>query len=805
MAAAGESAGNNRDNRFHAEIIESLGRFEAKFEVLLKVLIELQVNTSQIVRNTSITATSNYKSDEEKHKAPNPSSSTNSLHQPDLSILLTPEELNITTAAAGTDNLDVIKERTAAVNGNQEIADVIPNDRIEKSAEDGGQVTSKDVLDGRNDYWKVASNCVEKNSKAITKVKSSDTQTMYVEKIMKLTPQETLEYRTGIRGYTALHCAAAYGYAKAAEVIVNKNHKTTQMVDGFRRVPLVLALESVKVGQRETVDYLYSVTRHEHPSPFSGEQGESLLRRTIDAGFYDIASSLVQRFPELVIDQTNKVQTSAMYYMAERPFAFASGAKLTFWKHCIYSMIKVDINTAFELDTQTNENKSFPQSLEDTNGDEESPVDRDEKNPTEHPKNTEGEKAKLFKSETVGDNIFVVMCTICNLIHVMFKFFVVFPVFFVRFIISWTPVPRIKQLYKELYDDKVKHKQAEALVKSIFKNTMNKREVVDFFEGSNIMKMAIRHGSVEFVEVCIQLFPYLVWYKMGEEHMLQMAIAERNETILNLICKTTEKDKIDLVSRCDDKENTLLHYAAKLAPSAQLNSVSGAYLQMQREIQWFKGVENMISEKDRYKRNNNGDTARNIFTEEHKKLKESGEKWLKDTSGSCMVVAALIATVAFASAFTVPGGNISDSNSSKNGIPVFLKENSFMVFAVADAMALFSSITSVLMFLAIYTSRYAEIDFLKSLPNKLIIGLVTLFISMASVLIAFGASLFIVLGERFTWALIPIVVFSCVPVTLFGWLQLPLFFEMIRTTYWGSLFREHTHISSLQLNTKEEN
>ncbi|KAI3916499.1 hypothetical protein MKW92_007570 [Papaver armeniacum] len=800
MAAAGESAGNNQDNRFHAEIIESLGRFEAKFEVLLKVLVELQVNTSQIVRNTSITATSNYKSGEERHKAPNPSSSTNSLHQPGssdptsfscvlqfgASILLTPEELNITTAAAGTDNLDVIKERTAAVNGNQEIADVIPNDRIEKSAEDGGQVTSKDVLDGRNDYWKVASNCVEKNSKAITKVKSSDTQTMYVEKIMKLTPQETLECRTGIRGYTALHCAAAYGYAKAAEVIVNKNHKTTQMVDGFRRVPLVLALESVKVGQRETVDYLYSVTRHEHPSPFSGEQGESLLRRTIDAGFYDIASSLVQRFPELVIDQTNKVQTSAMYYMAERPFAFASGAKLTFWKHCIYSMIKVDINTAFELDTETNENKSFPQSLEDTNGDEESPVEvscRDEK-----------EKAKLFKSETVGDNIFVVMCTICNLIHVMFKFFVVFPVFFVRFIISWTPVPRIKQLYKELYDDKMKHKQAAALVKSIFKplkERINKREVVDFFEGSNIMKMAIRHGSVEFVEVCLQLFPYLVWYKMGGEHMLQMAIAERNETILNLICKTTGNDKIDLVSRCDDKENTLLHYAAKLAPSAQLNSVSGAYLQMQREIQWFKGVENMISEKDRYKRNNNGDTARNIFTEEHKKLKESGEKWLKDTSGSCMVVAALIATVAFASAFTVPGGNISDSNSSKNGIPVFLKENSFMVFAVADAMALFSSITSVLMFLAIYTSRYAEIDFLKSLPNKLIIGLVTLFISMASVLIAFGASLFIVLGERFTWALIPIVVFSCVP--------------MIRTTYWGSLFREHTHISSLQLNTKEEN
>ncbi|KAI3940662.1 hypothetical protein MKW92_022539, partial [Papaver armeniacum] len=215
------------------------------------------------------------------------------------------------------------------------------------------------------------------------------------------------------------------------------------------------------------------------------------------------------------------------------------------------------------------------------------------------------------------------------------------------------------------------------------------------------------------------------------------------------------------------------------------------------------GVENMISEKNKFKRNKNGDTAHDIFTKEHKELKESGEKWLKETSGSCMVVAALIATVAFASAFTVPGGNISDSNSSKNGIPVFLDKNSFMVFAVADALALFSSITSVLMFLAIYTSRYAEVDFLKSLPNKLIIGLATLLISISSVLVAFGASIFIMLGERFTWALIPIVMFSCVPVTLFAWLQIPLFFQMIRSTYWGGLFREHTYISSLHLNSKK--
>ncbi|XP_026457069.1 ankyrin repeat-containing protein NPR4-like isoform X1 [Papaver somniferum] len=490
-----------------------------------------------------------------------------------------------------------------------------------------------------------------------------------------------------------------------------------------------------------------------------------------------------------------------MNYMAERPFAFASGAKHTFWQHLIYSLINVDINSAYELDNHTKE-RNTQRGLEGTNEDKEDLVERfegpyrDEENPTENSENTKEGKPKPFRWETIGVRVMLLY-----LISLMIKFFV----FTVRFI--WTPVTRMKELFKQLYNDKVKHEQAKVLVKCIFtslKERMTKPGVKDFFKGSDVMKMAIRHGSVEFVEVCLQLFPSLIWDKMGGEYILQMAIAERNETILNLICKQNEKEKIDLVSKSDDMGNTILHYAAKLAPSAQLNSIPGAYLQMQREMQWFKRVENMISKHMKFKRNKNGETAHSIFTKEHKELKESGEKWLKDTSGSCMVVAALIATVAFASAFTVPGGNISDNNSSKNGIPVFLECNSFMVFAIADALALFSSITSVLMFLAIYTSRYAEIDFLKSLPNKLIIGLATLFMSMASVLVAFGASLLIMLGERVTWVLVPIVVFSCVPVTLFAWLQLPLFFEMIRSTYWGNLFQEHTYISSLRINSKKE-
>lgn len=36
--------------------------------------------------------------------------------------------------------------------------------------------------------------------------------------------------------------------------------------------------------------------------------------------------------------------------------------------------------------------------------------------------------------------------------------------------------------------------------------------------------------------------------------------------------------------------NNILHFAGKLSPASQLDCVSGAALQMQRELQWFKVI-----------------------------------------------------------------------------------------------------------------------------------------------------------------------------------------------------------------------
>ncbi|KAL8239393.1 hypothetical protein R6Q59_015960 [Mikania micrantha] len=82
-----------------------------------------------------------------------------------------------------------------------------------------------------------------------------------------------------------------------------------------------------------------------------------------------------------------------------------------------------------------------------------------------------------------------------------------------------------------------------------------------------------------------------------------------------------------------------------------------------------------------------------VFTKQHKDLVIDGEKWMKETAQSYTITAALITTIVFAAAITVPGGN-----KQEIGIPVFAKKTAFTIFAASDTISLFTSVTSLLMF-----------------------------------------------------------------------------------------------------------
>ena len=58
----------------------------------------------------------------------------------------------------------------------------------------------------------------------------------------------------------------------------------------------------------------------------------------------------------------------------------------------------------------------------------------------------------------------------------------------------------------------------------------------------------------------------------------------------------------------------------------------------------------------RSKKNAIDETPAMIFTREHADLLKEGERWMKTTAESCSITAALIVTIVFAAAITVPGG-----------------------------------------------------------------------------------------------------------------------------------------------------
>ncbi|KAI9187260.1 hypothetical protein LWI28_026084 [Acer negundo] len=207
--------------------------------------------------------------------------------------------------------------------------------------------------------------------------------------------------------------------------------------------------------------------------------------------------------------------------------------------------------------------------------------------------------------------------------------------------------------------------------------------------------IAAKLGIHEFVHEVLKANQCSALFRDEERrNIFLLAISYRKEKVFSLIHDQMSSIR-DYTTNCRDSEDdNILHLAAKFVPSSQ---IPGSALQMQRELQWFKCVKDLFPSSLVYQLNKSDETPEEVFTKEHKDLVEKGEKWMRDTATSCSVVAALIITVVFAAAFTVPGGIDS------NGIPNYLKATSFRIFAISTAIALFSSTTSVQMFLGMLT------------------------------------------------------------------------------------------------------
>ncbi|GKD58766.1 ankyrin repeat-containing protein [Tanacetum coccineum] len=295
---------------------------------------------------------------------------------------------------------------------------------------------------------------------------------------------------------------------------------------------------------------------------------------------------------------------------------------------------------------------------------------------------------------------------------------------------------------------------------------------------SRVLFVAAELGNTEFIVELIRKYPDLIWKKDDRNHSIfHTAVSHRHVSIYNLLYEIgSMKDSIVVLK--DPDENNMLHLVGNMPHENRWHDVTGAAFQLQHQLLWYKEVESMIPPSYRKRKNRFGQTPHQLFTHTHKDLVIKGGKWMKGTASKCMVVSALIATIVFAVAYTIPGGY-----NQKDGFPMFLHNGPFLVFVILDAISLILSSTSILLFLSILTSRCAQEDFIESLPKTLMLGLSMLFLSIVAMMLSFSVSFFVLYRHKFIVVAIIISVLALVPIISYAQLQYPLFIDVYHSTY----------------------
>ncbi|KAJ6995462.1 uncharacterized protein [Populus alba] len=254
----------------------------------------------------------------------------------------------------------------------------------------------------------------------------------------------------------------------------------------------------------------------------------------------------------------------------------------------------------------------------------------------------------------------------------------------------------------------------------LFNKILDKEESL----GETPLILATKSGCVEIVEEILKLYPQAVEHIDDEgRNVLHVAIKYRQKKIFELV-KGMDVPMKRLTRKIDGDGNSILHTVGKKRKDfISDEKMEGPAFLLQEELLWFERVKEVTPSHFLNYQNNMKLTAEGYFITANSELRNLAKEWLKTTAEGCSVVAVLIATVAFAAAYTVPGGP-----NQSTGVPVLVNKPFFVVFTVTDVLSLTFALTSVVTFLSILTSPFRFKDFKHTLPNKLMVGFAFLFL-----------------------------------------------------------------------------
>uniref|UniRef100_A0A2N9FAI5 PGG domain-containing protein n=1 Tax=Fagus sylvatica TaxID=28930 RepID=A0A2N9FAI5_FAGSY len=203
--------------------------------------------------------------------------------------------------------------------------------------------------------------------------------------------------------------------------------------------------------------------------------------------------------------------------------------------------------------------------------------------------------------------------------------------------------------------------------------------------------LATKSGCIEIVKEILEIYPQAVEHIDNEGRtILHVAIKYRQLEVFKLVLKMEEVPMRWLLRRLDNDGNSILHMVGIKIDGYVPEKMRGPALELQEEMLWFERVKSITKAHFIDHRNNNKDTAEGLFATTNINLRNEAREWLRHTAGGCSIVAVLIATVAFAAAYTIPGGP-----NQSTGVPVLLYQPFFVVFTATDVLSLASALTSV--------------------------------------------------------------------------------------------------------------
>ncbi|XP_034681907.1 uncharacterized protein LOC117911615 isoform X1 [Vitis riparia] len=241
-------------------------------------------------------------------------------------------------------------------------------------------------------------------------------------------------------------------------------------------------------------------------------------------------------------------------------------------------------------------------------------------------------------------------------------------------------------------------------------------------------------------------------------NILHVAILYRHIEIFDIVSKS-ELLARSLLSATDNKGNSLLHMVGLKRKSQASEKMQIPASQLQEELLLFKKVKSACKMHLTKPLNKDNQTAEELFAARNERLHRDAKGWLMRTTENCTILSIFIATVAFAAAYTVPGGP-----NQNTGIPILNSKPLFVVFILADVFSLSLALTSVGKFLSILTSSFPLQDFETYLFKKLTQGIICMILSVSMMAVAFGATIILIMTHNWTNAVWSVVGFLPVPI-----------------------------------------